>query len=28
VPSGSNYVSWMGTSSYYLGKYNWTVQEI
>lgn len=27
-PSGSNYDSWLSTSSYYLGKYGWTGQEI
>ena len=27
VPSGSNYSSWMSTSSYYLGYYNWTKVE-
>ena len=28
VPAGSDYSSWMSTNNYYLGKYNWTVQEI
>ena len=28
VPSGSDYSSWMSTSKYYLGYYNWTKQEI
>ena len=30
VPSGStdSYSTWMSTSSYYLGKYNWTIQYI
>ena len=28
VPSGSDYSSWMSTSSYYLGYYNWTKEEI
>jgi hypothetical protein len=30
VPKGcaSNYSSWMRTSSYYLGYYNWTIQEM
>jgi hypothetical protein len=27
-PAGSNYSTWMGTGNYYLGKYNWTSQEI
>lgn len=28
VPSGSTgYITWMGTSNYYLGKYNWTKVE-
>ena len=27
-PSGSDYSSWMSTSSYYLGYYNWTAKEI
>ena len=27
-PQGSNYSSWMSTSNYYLGKYNWTLQTI
>ena len=27
-PSGSDYSSWLLTSDYYLGKYNWTVSEI
>ena len=26
VPSGSNYSSWMNTSAYYLGHYDWTIQ--
>ena len=28
IPKGSDYSSWMQTSSYYLGYYNWTVEEI
>ena len=28
VPAGSDYSSWMSTGDYYLGKYNWTKQEI
>ena len=28
VPAGSDYSSWMSTSSYYLGYYNWTIQYI
>jgi hypothetical protein len=28
VPAGSDYSSWMSTNKYYLGYYNWTVQEI
>ena len=29
VPAGaSGYDAWMGTGDYYLGKYNWTIQEI
>jgi hypothetical protein len=28
VPIGSDYSSWMNTSSYYLGYYNWTMQFI
>ena len=28
VPAGSDYSSWMSTGDYYLGKYNWTSQEI
>jgi hypothetical protein len=28
VPTGSDYSSWMSTNKYYLGYYNWTVQEI
>lgn len=28
IPKGSNYSSWMSTSSYYLGYYNWTIEEI
>ena len=28
VPSGSDYSSWMSTSSYYLGYYKWTIQYI
>ena len=28
VPKGSDYSSWMGTSAYYLGYYNWTIEEI
>ena len=28
VPAGSDYSSWMSTSSYYLGYYNWAIQEI
>lgn len=28
IPKGSDYSSWMKTSSYYLGYYNWTVEEI
>lgn len=28
VPSGSDYSSWMSTGEYYLGYYNWTIQEI
>lgn len=28
VPTGSDYSSWMSTSSYYLGYYNWTIQYI
>jgi len=28
VPTGSDYSSWMSTEKYYLGYYNWTVQEI
>ena len=27
VPTGSDYSSWMSTGDYYLGKYNWTLQE-
>jgi len=27
VPEGSNYNTWMSTSNYYLGKYNWTKVE-
>ena len=27
VPTGSNYSTWMSTSNYYLGKYNWTKVE-
>lgn len=27
VPTESDYSSWMSTSKYYLGEYNWTVQE-
>lgn len=27
VPAGSDYSSWMSTSDYYLGKYNWTKVE-
>lgn len=27
VPAGSDYSSWMSTSSYYLGYYNWTTEE-
>lgn len=28
VPAGSDYSSWMSTGDYYLGYYNWTLQEI
>ena len=28
IPAGSNYSSWMKTSNYYLGHYNWRTQEI
>ena len=28
VPAGSDYSSWMKTSNYYLGKYNWTIKYI
>ena len=28
VPTGSDYISWMSTGDYYLGKYNWTIQYI
>jgi hypothetical protein len=28
VPTGSDYNSWMSTDNNYLGKYNWTVQEL
>jgi hypothetical protein len=28
VPAGSDYSSWMSTSSDYLGYYNWTIQNI
>ena len=28
IPAGSDYSSWMKTSSYYLGYYNWTKEEI
>ena len=28
IPAGSDYSSWMSTGDYYLGKYNWTTQEI
>ena len=28
VPAGSNYRSWMSTENYYLGKYNWHIEEI
>ena len=28
VPTGSDYSSWMSTSNYYLGSYNWTVEYI
>lgn len=28
IPAGSDYSSWMSTDEYYLGYYNWTVQEI
>ena len=28
VPSGSDYSSWMDTSKYYLGYYNWTIEYI
>lgn len=27
-PAGSDYSTWMSTGNYYLGKYNWTRQEI
>ena len=28
VPVGSDYSTWMSTSNYYLGKYNWTIEYI
>lgn len=28
IPAGSDYSSWMSTGNYYLGKYNWTTEEI
>lgn len=28
VPAGSDYSTWMSTSNYYLGKYNWTIEYI
>ena len=28
VPAGSNYRSWMSKENYYLGKYNWHIEEI
>lgn len=28
VPTGSDYSSWMSTSNYYLGNYNWTIEYI
>jgi hypothetical protein len=28
VPNVDNYSSWMKTDSYYLGYYNWTIEEL
>jgi hypothetical protein len=27
VPEGSDYSQWLSTDAYYLGYYNWSVQE-